>query len=544
MFSNVSIKIKLLFLTGILSLGLMVVGGLGSYTLTRVSKYYEHIASVSFVDYRELSEMRYNATLMAIDSLGLLIPGNTAEDIARIKKATESEIEKFSKAEKTYLEIPFVEGEEEIFRAADSAWKVFHATVLKFISLQSSKNPQDIAKSQEFISKELPKLRGALIEALDKALAFQTDDVEAWIKKAQDAAHSGELFSWILNIACFLSSIIFGLLLSKSLDGTLRDIANRLAGGADEVASSSQQVSASSEELSSAASKQASSLQQTSASIEEISAMIAKNAENAAQSQKVSLSSQGAAEKGKEAVSNMLKSMDEINSSNAEIMQQMEESNRNISDIVKVIAEIGNKTKVINDIVFQTKLLSFNASVEAARAGEHGKGFAVVAEEVGNLAQMSGTAAKEISAMLDGSIRKVEDIVKDTRNKVERLVQMGKEKVNAGTETAQQCSTRLEEMAQSIDHVSRLVAEIATASQEQSTGVGQINRAIGQLDQATQQNASASQLTASASEKLSSQADGLRSMVRELMRIIDGGANEMNSLALSESPKNGFQVES
>jgi methyl-accepting chemotaxis protein len=89
----------------------------------------------------------------------------------------------------------------------------------------------------------------------------------------------------------------------------------------------------------------------------------------------------------------------------------MNKSNDEISSIVKVIAEIGDKTKVINDIVFQTKLLSFNASVEAARAGEQGKGFAVVAEEVGNLATMSGKAAEEISSMLGDSMGKVELIV-------------------------------------------------------------------------------------------------------------------------------------
>lgn len=65
----------------------------------------------------------------------------------------------------------------------------------------------------------------------------------------------------------------------------------------------------------------------------------------------------------------------EISESNNRILQQVEDSNQKITDIVKVINEIGTKTKVINDIVFQTKLLSFNASVEAARAGEHGKGL-------------------------------------------------------------------------------------------------------------------------------------------------------------------------
>jgi hypothetical protein len=91
----------------------------------------------------------------------------------------------------------------------------------------------------------------------------------------------------------------------------------------------------------------------------------------------------------------------EIQETNKKLVDDVLEGNRKISEIVELVKEIGNKTKVINDIVFQTKLLSFNASVEAARAGEHGKGFAVVAEEVGNLASMSGQASKEISALLE-----------------------------------------------------------------------------------------------------------------------------------------------
>lgn len=75
----------------------------------------------------------------------------------------------------------------------------------------------------------------------------------------------------------------------------------------------------------------------------------------------------------------------------------MKISNKKITEITKVISEVAAKTQVINEIVFKTKLLSFNASVEAARAGDQGRGFSVVAEEVGNLAKMSGDAAKEIS---------------------------------------------------------------------------------------------------------------------------------------------------
>src|SRR3954468_23516662 len=87
-------------------------------------------------------------------------------------------------------------------------------------------------------------------------------------------------------------------------------------------------------------------------------------------------------------------------------MAAIKESNDLLNDLKTSFQAIQNKTRVINDIVFKTKLLSFNASIEAARAGQYGKGFSVVAEEVGRLAQTSGKAAKEIEALLSESRKK------------------------------------------------------------------------------------------------------------------------------------------
>lgn len=83
-------------------------------------------------------------------------------------------------------------------------------------------------------------------------------------------------------------------------------------------------------------------------------------------------------------------------------------ANTKLGRLVGLIASIKNKTKVIDDLVFESRLLSFNASIEAARAGVHGKGFSVVAEEVGKLASMSGKAADEIRTLLDSSTQECE----------------------------------------------------------------------------------------------------------------------------------------
>ena len=177
---------------------------------------------------------------------------------------------------------------------------------------------------------------------------------------------------------------------------TFTDIIHGLSQSSSEVGQASSQSAASATELSEAATQQAASLQETMASIEEISAMGAQNAEAARQVKAIADAHQRDVELGSRGTDEVNRSIDEIKETNGRILRQMEKGNRELGSIVKIISEIGDKTEIIDDIVFQTKLLSFNASIEAARAGENGRGFAVVAEEVGNLAQMSGNASKDM----------------------------------------------------------------------------------------------------------------------------------------------------
>lgn len=325
---------------------------------------------------------------------------------------------------------------------------------------------------------------------------------------------------WGTLMTALALSLAF-LVIRKPIAG-LSELANNLSGTAEEVAAMSAQIASTSTQLNSGVSEQAAALEETSASMEEMSAMVSRNAENAMKSQGVANGSQQNAEKGKSVVNDMIQSIEQIDQSNNEIMVQVEESNRQMSEIAKLIADIGNKTKVINEIVFQTKLLSFNASVEAARAGEHGKGFAVVAEEVGNLAQMSGTAASEITQILEKSISRVESIVDETKSKVETLMNSGREKVASGTQVARQCGEVLDEIVDGALNVSQMVSEISAGSQEQSRGVIEINKAMIQLNQITNQNTAASQESSAAAERLARQATQLRASVQMLKNTLEG----------------------
>lgn len=330
----------------------------------------------------------------------------------------------------------------------------------------------------------------------------------------------------VLFISVFCGIIALAVALSFWFSGRISKqlglIAERLRNGSLGVTKTSQALSKQSIELSEASTEQAAAIQQTAASVDEVTAMIRKNSENALESQRVSEESRENAQQGQQAVNQMKESIHEIGSEIERISHQVVDGNKKIAEIVKVISEIDAKTKVINDIVFQTKLLSFNASVEAARAGEHGKGFAVVAEEVGNLARMSGTAAKEITDLLSSSIVHVDTIIDQTKTQVERIVQGAQNRAVAGQETAALCAESLEKILKSVQRVDVMVGEISVASKEQSQGVSEINKAMNQLDQTTQQNASVAQSSADASKELLSQSDALKSIVDELNRLLSG----------------------
>lgn len=247
-----------------------------------------------------------------------------------------------------------------------------------------------------------------------------------------------------------------------------------------------------------------------------------QSSDNAVESDTASSESKSTAEKGKTVVEQMVASMEAINRSNDRIVSAVNASNQNVSEIVQVIQEIESKTKVINDIVFQTKLLSFNASVEAARAGEQGKGFAVVAEEVGNLAQMSGNAAKEISVLLCKSIKKVEAIVQETKTTVDELMSTSKETVNRGTQVAHECEGVLSQIVTSSGEVSTLVSQIAVASREQSNGVTEISIAMQQIDQSTHVGVRSATACAAAAEQMAAKVKELRESSSTLRKTLTG----------------------
>lgn len=520
--NKMGISKKLSFSFGVLLLFLAGLGALGVIALGRVTTTYRHVVEVNLPKEKLLSEFR-----MAQKDIVVAVRTATGADaddtvLDQQAKAIQEANNNFEKAAKEFDDLYSTDTEKTQWAQAKEGWKPLLELSSRIVELSRSKNPADVAQAKSLAKKDFDLRRKNIRTPIEALRDFQLTDSNNWSTSADKTANDAKwtmIVSELIGLFLGLSGAAY---LTINIKNLLTMITRRLATGAGEVGGAAKQISASSEELSSSVTEQAAALQETSASIEEISSMISKTAENADNSRKISDASYETVQDGQKLIERLIGAIQEINGSNTQISAEIEESNRQITEIAKVISAIGTKTQVINDIVFQTKLLSFNASVEAARAGEHGKGFAVVAEEVGNLAQMSGNAALEISGMLRESITKVEGTVQSISSRVGVLIQAGHEKVGAGMEIAQQCDQTFRQIVTKTNEVRTLVEAITAATREQSSGVSEVSKAIGQLNEATQRNNTVSQNGEAAASQLSGQAAELSAVVSQLVNAVEG----------------------
>ncbi len=246
----------------------------------------------------------------------------------------------------------------------------------------------------------------------------------------------------------------------------LRTTVGNVRQNAEAVATASAEISQGNQDLSGRTESQASALEQTAASMEELGTTVQQNADSARQANQLAKNAAMVAVQGGEVVGQVVETMKGIN-----------ESSRQIADIIQVI----------DGIAFQTNILALNAAVEAARAGEQGRGFAVVASEVRSLAGRSADAAKEIKNLIGASV----------------------ERVAAGNALVDQAGATMQEIVGAINRVTDIMGEISAASVEQASGVSQVGEAVTQMDRATQQNAALVEEMAAAAGSLKKQAEDL-----------------------------------
>ncbi len=286
--------------------------------------------------------------------------------------------------------------------------------------------------------------------------------------KVAEAIAQGDLSQPIRVVGSDEAAALLGAL--ARMQDSLRSLVGQVHESSQSIRAASTEVASGNGDLSQRTEQAAGALQQTASSMEQLTGTVRNSADSARKASELAGSAAEVAQRGGQVVSQVVATMDEINS-----------SSRRIGDIIATI----------DGIAFQTNILALNAAVEAARAGEQGRGFAVVAGEVRSLAQRSAEAAREIKGLIGASVERVE----------------------AGSKLVADAGSTMDEIVASVQRVTHMIGEISAAAGEQSAGIGQVNTAVADLDGMTQQNAALVEQSAAAAESLRQQAERLSSLV-------------------------------
>jgi methyl-accepting chemotaxis protein len=252
--------------------------------------------------------------------------------------------------------------------------------------------------------------------------------------------------------------------------GDLKNIIGQVIESASQFAEGSRVVAESANYLSESAQNQAATVEEMSASIQQLSHAIVEINQNTAAANSQATKTSQLAKHGGESVEQAI-----------EAMVLIKKSSEQVSDIIQVISEIAS----------QTNLLALNAAIEAARAGEHGLGFAVVADEVRKLAERSSAAAKEITALIKESTRRVAD----------------------GAQLSEKAGESLAKIVQGVEETAASIAKIAHATKEQTEASTEVNKAIQNVSSLTETNASSSEELSASAEELGAQAAALKNVI-------------------------------
>ncbi len=334
-------------------------------------------------------------------------------------------------------------------------------------------------------------------------LQSKTDSIQAQMTEAAEV----EIFANVRYLAILIASVAFGTIVipagtfwltTQKINVDLKSFVKSLYDFSEQNDETSEALRLASQTLSAASTEQAAAVQETVSSITEMRSMLGETGNHVREVQTLTATMNQNAQDGSTIMARMESAMVAI-----------EQANRQLESFEEILQSIRGKTQVINDIVFKTQLLSFNASIEAARAGQYGRGFAVVAEEVGKLAQMSGDASKEIDQLLGHS-----------QDRVVKIVEAVKERVSDGKEVTSAASKRFSEIARQIATISDKVNQVGDASSEQARGVDETARAMDQMNNAATDNRTSSEEIFKVAEKLRELSAEIRGVTEGIRRFV------------------------
>ncbi|ULO06791.1 methyl-accepting chemotaxis protein [Paenibacillus sp. 19GGS1-52] len=432
----------------------------------------------------------------------------------------QSDMDKIQEMTKLYIALPTDDKERALQDTYEKEINTYLAALPKIREIATQTSSESILKANAMMNEVMPRLKASIV-AINQIVDINSKGSAASIQSIVTHYTSGRSFIIICTVIAVAAAIILALIISSSmvkavsrtlslmlrmakgdlsgnLNITSRDEFAKLAeavnamiaslrkliGGtveaAQNVAASSQEISATTEQIADSSQSQAQAAHNISELTQELSKANNEVAKNAEQVSGLSIETKLGAEEGSRSVRESSIGMNKL----SEKMEILEQDSHKIGEIIEVI----------NEIAEQTNLLALNAAIEAARAGEQGRGFAVVADEVRKLAERSSEATKQIASIIRG---------------MQQNTVLSVQAVSMASVLSDKTEVLIEGILTRVNEMTQQITSIAAACEEQAAQTNEVLLSVESIAAGSQEAAAAAEETASSSQMLARLADEL-----------------------------------
>lgn len=516
------------------ALSLILIGWVGVVTVHAVNHRLIKLTADTIPSMNVIASLKNSLKNCQIGLLELTLSGIADAEIESTYETTKVELKNFEKHLDKLLSLRAAQAEANHIKAIESSWVEFQTEINRSLDLVISGSAADREIFADRYRRHIEGLRSNIQENLEQIAAWNAEQSQIQSSAAEGLTQKAR-YGMIAMVGALLVFIaVSGLALIRNIDRALHLIMGNVLANSHEVFASAKRVDTLSQTLNEGSQDTSRSLQVCVSNLTEITQMVDRSHQNAGRSIQLATLAREASLGGDQAVTQIAEAMQGIERATQDFVRNMEERAKDVATIEHIFREVTEKARMINDIVFQTKLLSFNASVEAARAGDYGKGFAVVAEEVGKLSKMTGEVAGQISRLLAESSDKVNVIVEriqetsaQVRSHATSAVKDGIAKVEIGREN-------LKSIVQHSIDVKFNTDQISNATREQRQAIQQISDTLHQLQQMADANAAKAHDSNDIVHNLLGSAVKMEETVEHLQIFLDG-LTRTDSLAVAES---------